>query len=35
MIGFIAGCLTGGVIGVAAMCFARAAGDSDSYMDEQ
>ena len=35
MIGFITGCMTGGVIGVAVMCFARAAHDADSYTDGQ
>ncbi|MBQ8921727.1 MAG: DUF3789 domain-containing protein [Oscillospiraceae bacterium] len=35
MIGFIVGCMTGGVIGVAFMCFARVAGEADSYFDEQ
>lgn len=32
MLGFLAGCVTGGVVGVVTMCLAHAAGDADSQM---
>ncbi len=31
MIGFLAGCMTGGVVGVFTMCLARAASAADSH----
>jgi len=35
MIGFLAGCMTGGVIGVFTMCLARAASLSESHSDDE